>query len=220
MSEGSSKEYQELCRRNPDTAIYSCFDPRFQSYGRMWSGFDLADVMEWAKTAAVPDQGNAYTASDPAVENLSSVQAIGYAVYGGQPFQAGPCCGRNNVLNGIEYHKGSEVAVCVKSCVMFLGRLQDMQDNTYDAAKTEAFYFPAGSIVQTYETTLHYTPCVVDGYFFTICFLPKGTGNPLLEGPKGILKRQNKWFVAHPDNTAKVQAGDFPGLLGKMRENL
>ena len=37
-------------------------------------------------------------------------------------------------------------------------------------------------------------------------------------GPKGILEKRNKWFVAHPENTAKVAAGDYPGLLGAMRE--
>ncbi len=220
MSAHASTEYQDLCRRNSDMMIYNCTDTRFQTYGCLWPGFDLADVEEWAKTVSIPESGNAYTASDPTVEQILAVQSIGSAVYGGQPFQAGPCCGRNRVLNGIEYHNGSETAICLTSCVMFLGRLQDMREHTYDGTKAEAFYFPAGSVVQTYETTLHYTPCAVDTYFFTVCFLPKGTGAALPDGPRGILKRQNKWFIAHPDNTAKVQAGDFPGLTGKMRELL
>ena len=33
-------------------------------------------------------------------EALPAAQAIGLAVYGGMPFQAGPCRG----LNGIKYH--------------------------------------------------------------------------------------------------------------------
>ena len=48
--------------------------------------------------------------------------------------------------------------------------------------------------------------------------LPRGTGDALPDGPKGILKKRNTWFVAHPENTAKVAAGDYPGLLGAMRE--
>ena len=48
--------------------------------------------------------------------------------------------------------------------------------------------------------------------------LPRGTGDALPDGPKGILKKRNKWFVVHPENTAKVAAGDYPGLLGAMRE--
>lgn len=48
--------------------------------------------------------------------------------------------------------------------------------------------------------------------------LPRGTGDALPDGPKGILKKRNKWFVVHPENTAKVAAGDYPGLRGAMRE--
>lgn len=183
----------------------------------MWTGFDLTEVCEWAKGVPIPENGNAYTASDPAAEGLAAVQAVGRAVYGGLPFQAGPCRGDNRELNGIEYHNGSEAAICVRPCVLFLGRLRDMQGDTYDGARAQAFYFPAGTVVQTYETTLHYTPCASDGYFFTVCLLPRGTGSPLPGGPQGTLKKCNKWFIAHPDNTAKVRAGDVPGLLGEMR---
>ena len=48
--------------------------------------------------------------------------------------------------------------------------------------------------------------------------VPQRNGDALRDGPKGILKKRNKWFVAHPENTAKVAAGDYPGLLGAMRE--
>lgn len=33
--------------------------------------------------------------------------------------------------------------------------------------------------------------------------LPRGTGDALPDGPKGILKKRNKWFVAHPENRPK-----------------
>lgn len=36
-------------------------------------------------------------------------------------------------------------------------------------------------------------------------------------GPEGILKKWNKWFLAHPENLEKVRAGNVPGLLGPMR---
>lgn len=214
---GELYAYLELCQRNPGVAIRRWDDPAFAEYGRIWTGFDLAEVYEWAGTVPMPASGNAYTASDPQAEALAAVQAVGRAVYGGLPFQAGTCRGDNRVLNGIEYHSGSEVAICVRPCVLFLGRLRDMRDGTYDGALAQAFYFPAGTVVQTYETTLHYTPCAADGQFFTVCLLPRGTGEALPGGPQGILKKRNKWFIAHPDNTAKVQAGDRPGLLGEMR---
>lgn len=204
--------------RNPDLEIIPTQDPAFTSYGRLITGINLREIQSWAKTVSMPDEGNAYTASDPDLEALPAAQKIGQLVYGGMPFQAGPCRGHNRVLNGIEYHSGSEVAVCIQPCVLFLGHIWEMDGNTYDGAKARAFYCEAGQIVQTWETTLHYTPCAVEDTFFTACFLPRGTGDTLPAVPVGILKKRNKWFIAHPDNTAKVTAGDYPGLLGEMRK--
>ena len=210
-------ELKELRQRNPGLEILTVDDAAFASYGRVLGGIDITEIQHWGGTVAMPESGNAYQASDPELEKLDAAKQIGLAVYGGMPFQAGPCRGHNKVLNGIEYHSGSEVAVCLQPCVLFLGHLWDMQGNTYDGSKAQAFYCAAGQIVQTYETTLHYTPCAVGDTFFTACFLPRGTGESFPDGAKGILKKRNKWFVAHPDNTEKVKAGDYPGLLGEMR---
>ena len=48
--------------------------------------------------------------------------------------------------------------------------------------------------------------------------LPRGTGDALPDGPKGILKKRNKWGGPPPDNPPNGAAGDYPGLLGAMRE--
>lgn len=165
----------------------------------------------------IPQTGNLYIASNAQVEALPAIQQIGRQVYGGMPFQAGPCCGHNKVLNGIEYHSGSEVAVCIRPCALFLGHIWDMEGNTYDGTHARAFYCEAGQAVQTYETTLHYTPCAGEDAFFTVCLLPRGTGDILPGGPEGILKKRNKWFLAHPENLEKVRAGNVPSLLGLMR---
>ena len=67
-----------------------------------------------------------------------------------------------------------------------------------------------GTVVELYATTLHYTPITVIDSFKTICLLLKGTGDACQR--RGILKKKNKWFIAHKDNVEKVQAGDYPGL--------
>ena len=199
--------------------ILDCKDISFKEYGKLWTNIDLEDVYKWSKEIVVPKIGNFYKASDKTCEDLSSIKQIGRLVYGELPFQAGPCLGHNKVLNGIEYHSGSEVAICIKPCVMFLGKIQDLNENTYESEKAIPFYFPKGTIVQTYETTLHYTPCAIDDdIFFTICLLLKGTGNNLLNGREGILKKQNKWFIAHKDNIEKIKSGDYPGLKGEIRK--
>lgn len=137
-------ELEALRSRNPGVEILPAADPQFASYGRLLTGFDLSEIEAWGRTVAMPESGNAYQASDAVLEALPAAQAIGLAVYGGMPFQAGPCRGHNHVLNGIEYHSGSEVAVCLQPCVLILGHLWDMQGNTYDGAKTQAFYCEAG----------------------------------------------------------------------------
>ncbi|MEG0277182.1 MAG: DUF4867 family protein, partial [Coprobacillus sp.] len=98
-----------------------------------------------------------------------------------------------------------------------VGHIWDMKNNTYDSSLCECFYVPKGTIVECYSTTLHYTPCCVsqDG-FITVCLLSRGTGDLLEDGPIGILKKKNKWFIAHSENKEKIKSGDYPGLLGKI----
>ena len=52
--------------------------------------------------------------------------------------------------------------------------------------------------------------------------LPRGTGDALPDGPKGILKKRNKWFVAHPENTAIRSALPvfFYVLKNSLRQSL
>lgn len=212
--------YKELCARNPSMKIHQTDNSKFSEYGKVWTGYNLDDVFKWAENFLISEQENAYQASDPALESIPVIQEIIGDIYGGSPVQAGPCYGHNQVLNGIEHHIGSEVIIAIKPCVLLFGRLRDMVDNTYEGSLAEAFYIEPGQIVQMYETTLHYTPCKAEDYFFTVCMLPRGTGTPLPGGRRGILKSQNKWFIAHPENTPKVMTGDFPGLQGEMKKVL
>ena len=127
---------------------------------------------------------------------------------------AGVVTGKNDVLNGLEYHQCSETIIAVTDYILAVGKRQDMVENDYDIEKCELFYVPQGTVVELYATTLHYTPITVIDSFKTICLLLKGTGDACQR--RGILKKKNKWFIAHKDNVEKVQAGDYPGLKGKM----
>ena len=108
----------------------------------------------------------------------------------------------------------SETIIAVTDYILALGKRQDMEENDYDIEKCELFYVPKGTVVELYATTLHYTPITVKDSFETICLLLRGTGDSCQR--RGILKKKNKWFIAHKDNVEKVQAGDYPGLKGKM----
>ena len=106
-----------------------------------------------------------------------------------------------------------------------LASLQNVKNGKLNTSAVEAFYVPAGTIVQVYETTLHYAPCnaVKNGEvskegFRVIIVLPKDTNT---EKPKideknlndKLLWARNKWLIAHPDSS-EAKAGAFVGLSG------
>lgn len=103
--------------------------------------------------------------------------------------------------------------------ILLLGRQQDIEaDFTYDTAKIEAFYMPAGTAVELYATTLHYAPCTAGGDGFRCAIiLPAGTNleldfAPSAEGEDRLITAKNKWLIAHEE--AKI-AGAFCGLKGE-----
>lgn len=206
---------EHLKECNPDYCIKSVHDVAFQTYGKIVDE-DVQDAIEYVKTSVRPPKtGNSYQPSVSQLEQLESIQKLSQKVYGGLEVIAGSVVGDNHVFNGIEYHQCSEVIVAVTDFILVVGHLWDMEDNTYDSSKCELFYVPKGTVVECYSTTLHYTPiCVRDEGFKTICLLLKGTGDAVERD--GILKKKNKWFVAHVDNLEKIQTGDYPGLTGKM----
>ena len=103
--------------------------------------------------------------------------------------------------------------------ILLLGWLPDVTDEfTYDTAKIEAFKVPAGTVVEMYETTLHYAPCnAADGGFKCVVILPRGT-NTLIdfalvpEGEDRLMTAKNKWLIAHED--AGIEDA-FNGLRGE-----
>ncbi|WP_154888215.1 DUF4867 family protein [Longibaculum muris] len=209
----SLKQLQEL---NKAYQIRSIQDESFKTYGKIIEE-DVQDAIAYVLANVHPPKiGNCYEPSVQVIEEYSSIQRLSQKVYGYMDVMAGVVAGHNDVLNGIEYHQGSETIVAVTDYVLVVGHLWDMLDDTYDSSLCEIFYVPQGTIIELWSTTLHYTPiCVSDEGFLTICLLLRGTGDKLLKR-EGILKKKNKWFIAHYDNKEKVDLGDYPGLTGKM----
>ena len=92
--------------------------------------------------------------------------------------------------------------------------------------KVQAFRAPAGTVVQVYETTLHYAPCCnvdekgkVSEGFRVIIVLPKDTNTAKPEITERdfedkLLWARNKWLLAHPSSSEAGQ-GTYVGLTGK-----
>ena len=190
--------------------IYDITDERFGKYGRIVEGYDFTEVIEELKRDRYPEDVE-YVASAPELEKYPVFAEFEKNFYGGMPAELGYCCGHNNKLNGLEYHRGSEVNVAVTDFVCMIGLQQDLEDDfSYDSNKVEAFYVHAGMPVEFYATTLHYCACHVEetGYAHAT-FLPRGTNTPLEPGfvakteEDKLLMEKNKWLIAHPDGGQK-----------------
>ncbi|MDD8048450.1 MAG: DUF4867 family protein [Thomasclavelia sp.] len=205
--------FDEIRKLNPQYEIKSINDTSFKEYGILVDK-DCSEGIDFATNYQL---SSGYDSSIIELEQLPSIRNISNTVYGYLDVQVGIVSGHNNVLNGLEYHQCSETIIAVTDYILVVGHRWDINNNEYDSTKCVAFYIPQGSIVEWYATTLHYTPIAINkNGFKTICFLLKETGNDCQR--IGILKKKNKWFIAHKDNIDKIKIGDFPGLKGKMIE--
>ncbi len=195
---------------NPKYQIQELNCSTFKDYGQIIH-IDMKEAIEYAEKY---QNIKAYDMSISDLENLSCIQELMKDIYGYLDVMAGIVTGENDVLNGLEYHQCSETIVAITDYILVVGKRQDMNDYEYDINQCELFYVPKGTTIELYATTLHYTPITVKNRFKTICLLLKGTGESYER--IGILKKCNKWFIAHKENIEKVSLGDYPGLKGKM----
>ena len=197
--------------------IISVKEKEFKEYGKVIEGLDVAQLLQKMQKTPLPDDV-IYEPSDASLEALEVCEVLRRSVYGGLPVQIGYCNGHNEKLNGLEYHRSSEINIAETDMILLLGKQQDIEsDDTYDTAKVKAFFVPAGTVIEVYATTLHYAPCGVDKKGFRcVVVLPKGTNYPIeqphiLKEDK-LLAASNKWLLAHEE--AKI-AGAFNGLKGE-----
>lgn len=195
----------------------------FKKYGRVVTDVDCTSLLEKMEETPCPQERTCYVASDEALEALEVASTIQNYFYGGLPTQIGYCNGHNQKLNGLEYHRNSEIDIAVTDLILLVGMQQDIaEDGTYETEKVEAFLVPAKTAVELYATTLHFAPCGVDGAGFRcVVVLPKGTNTPIdfeydkttVEGARFRLR--NKWLITHKD--ANIE-GAFVGLVGENHQ--
>lgn len=180
--------------------------PEFARYGRIIKGYDFSELIQKLKEIPMSDDVT-YVASDPSLEALPVFQEFQEGFYGEIPAELGYCLGHNDALNGLEYHRGSEVNISASDFVVLVGCQQDLEEEfRYDTSKVQAFYVPEGLAVEFYATTLHYCACnVTEKGYRHGTFLPRGTNTPLDEKfqikteEDKLLQAKNKWLIAHPD---------------------
>lgn len=197
---------------------YKVTDEKFRKYGRIVKDIGCGELIEKMKSTPLPEDV-IYVPSVSELEELPVYERMQTIAYGELPIQIGYCNGHNHLLNAVEYHRSSEVNVAVTDLVLMLGMQQDIEaDYTYDSSKIEAFFVPAGTVIEVYATTLHYAPCNTrEEGFQCVVILPRDTNLPLDQCHGGdqedkLLTAKNKWLVAHPD--AKID-GAFNGIKGE-----
>ena len=197
----------------------------FRKYGRVLP-LDLQAFCSCIGERKPVAQGQVeYEPSVPEFEQLPVFSRLRDEVFGGMPVELGHCSGWNNKLNGLEYHRSSEVDMAATDLILLLGCQQDIdwKNFTYDTAKVEAFLVPAGTAVELYATTLHFAPCSVSGKEFRMgVALPRGTNEPLdvvpeKTGENQLLLQRNKWLLAHKDSGLDKD-GAWIGLVGENIE--
>lgn len=206
--------------------IYSVFDDEFKSYGRVYNGFDLSELVGYMENETdVPESGNIYVASVEAMENTVIYDIIRKTVYGSMPIQIGYCNGKNTTYNGFEYHKCSEINIAVTDFMLVLGHVWQIEDNKFFVGNEKVFFVPKGTMLEMYQTTLHLSPCAVsDDGFKDIVILTKGTNTPLDYAKRivtvedKLLLQKNKWVIAHKDREPLVRQGAHVGLIGENKE--
>lgn len=207
--------------------IKSIFSKSFAKYGKILTGYDVKDLLKKLDdTTKKPDNAVIYEPGDAGLESLPIAKELSDNAYGGMPIQIGYCNGNNTKLNCLEWHRGSELNIPSNDMVLLLAPLQSVKKGKLDTGLVEAFYVPKGTVVQVYETTLHYAPCnaVKNGEvskegFRVVIVLPKDTNTEKpaikeIDFEDKLLWARNKWLIAHPDSSEAKQ-GAFVGLTGK-----
>ncbi len=209
---------------NKKYEIYDITDPKFNAFGTILEGYNLTDIQNYAKeTIEIPKEGNSYSPSNTNLENFEVVKEIGADIYAGLPIEAGECSGQNTSFSAFEFHQGSEVNLILTDVIMILGKRDQMVNGYFNAQEdAKAFYIPAGSVIEMYGTTLHYSPCkVYESGFKVIVILIKGSNESLAIDFKSKNKqiiKINKFQMVHESRKDKIKQGIKVGLSGELIE--
>lgn len=221
---------EKLIAQNPHTMILSLASSRFKKYGRVLHSLDVTELLRKAEALTpIPEDGNLYVPSLEALESCSEVNQFG-PYFGNLPIQVGFCNGKNQTMNGMEYHKSPELFIAVTDCVQFLCSYDHLENfNTVQTKESELFFFPKGSVTLIDSNVLHLAPCMTESRGFkSIIVLPKDTNEPLeseevkareaSSDPEArLLLKKNKWILAHPERLQLVSQQVHVGLVGENR---
>lgn len=206
---------EKLRKLNPELEIYSVRDAEFKKYGKRLN-INTEEIVDACFELKFPEDKTEYIASVETLEKLNMSDRLRMEMFGGCPAQIGITHGYNRFMNGLEYHKCSEINVAATPLCLILGLQYEMEDCEYDSSKVKAFYLEKGDAVEVYSTSLHFCPCQVsDNGFSCVVVLAKYT-NTLLDNSAEdqLLFKKNKWIICHDKNQELIERGVYPGIHG------
>lgn len=215
-----------LRAKNPHIHIHSVFDPEFSRFGEVLDASEFVGLIKYLDVhTSVPVSGNEYIPHLVELGNLVSLSSVIHDTFGLVPLEYGYVNGNNSKLNALEFHKSSEINVCVTPLVLLLAHIDDIENSAIHSSKVSAFYIPKNTAIEVYSTTLHFSPCkVVESGFKCVVILPYGTNMEFIQakGKHGkfseFLFKTNKWLLNHPENTRMVELNATNGILGENIE--
>jgi hypothetical protein len=204
---------------NPSLIVTDVFAESFLKYGKVLDEFPVNRIEKLMEETDIPQEGNKYVPSVESWEQGELKPFIEKTYFGCMSIQLGYCNGKNSNLNGLEFHKGSEINVAFTDFVLLLGHVNDIKDGCFSVENIEAFFVPKGTAIEMYQTTLHLAPCkVTDDGFKCAVILPSGTNTSLSEEEKDhdqLLFMKNKWLLSHPENVRFMSQGAHAGIIGE-----
>ena len=209
-----------LRQKNPELRLYSVLDPEFRRYGRVLNA-ETGELAAAMAAMEIPEEGNCYKASVPALEAVPLMKSLRRTVFGEMEIQAGYCNGHGYKLNAMEYHKCCEINFSTTGLVLLLALPEQLDDGRLDSADVVGFYLPAGTLVEIFPLVMHFAPCrISESGFNCLVVLEKGTNEVLpvvdtsASGEEKLLWMRNKWMTCHPDSPQK-EKGAFVGISGE-----
>ena len=216
------RKLETIREQNKNYTILDVTSSEFKVYGNVLEGYNITGIKEYAeKNIAIPEEGNIYSPTNNGLEAFKVIKEIQADVYAGLPVEAGECAGNNTSFSAYEYHQGSEVNIVLTDVLMVLGKREQAIDGVFNAQEdAKIFYVPAGTIIEMYSATLHYSPCIVDeSGFKVIVILIKGSNEPFeddFETKNKQIVKTNKFQLVHETRTDKIADGIKVGLVGEL----
>ncbi len=179
---------------------YDILSAELRPYGKVIGNVDVKDMLEIGKDIEITDAVY-YERDFDKFHNCASFEYFKNMSFGGMDIQVGYCVGRNADVDTMEYHTCSEVNIAVHDMLITIGKVQDVENGSIASDKLDTFFVPAGTVVELYATTLHYSPAKAnDNGYCSIVVLPNGTNADFSENYKKVAKDDmliavNKWVL-------------------------